>query len=265
MPGPFPGMDPYIERPAIWADFHDRLIVHVQALLQPLIKPKYVAIIQDRLYLTGVEHAAFPGVAVVTTRRTSTASPAPAVATVEVLEPDPAREYVLEREEVREPYLTILEPAARGRAVTSIEVLSPKNKGHHAGRRAYRSKRRELWEGGANLVEIDLLRGGRPTVDATDEEIADQGPYHYLVAVTRQEPPRRAIYSRAVRQRLPRVAIPLLANESDVTLDLQTAVDRTWDGGPYPAVLNYDRRPSGRMAPEDVAWCEQLLAEKGFR
>lgn len=265
MPGPFPGMDPYIERPAIWADFHDRLIVHVQELIQPLIKPKYVALIQDRLYLTGVERAAFPDVTVAATRRITAIGSGRVTATVGLLEPDPAKEYVLEREEVREPYLTIVEPAARGRVVTSIEVLSPKNKMHHAGRRSYRGTRRELWQRGTNLVEVDLLRAGRPTVDATEEELADQGPYHYLVAVTRQEPPRRAIYSRTVRQRLPKVAVPLLEDDPDVTFDLQAAVERTWDGGPYPTVLNYDRAPSGRMLPEDVTWCEQLLAEKGFR
>jgi len=26
MPSPFPGMDPYIEQPSIWVDFHNRLL-----------------------------------------------------------------------------------------------------------------------------------------------------------------------------------------------------------------------------------------------
>ena len=29
MPCPFPGMDPYLEDPAIWPDFHDRLIARI--------------------------------------------------------------------------------------------------------------------------------------------------------------------------------------------------------------------------------------------
>jgi len=48
---PFPGMDPYIERPAIWADFHDRLIPAISATLQPMLRPKYAALVQDRLYV----------------------------------------------------------------------------------------------------------------------------------------------------------------------------------------------------------------------
>lgn len=266
MPSPFPGMDPYIERPAIWPDFHDRLVVHIQGALQPLLKPKYVAILQDRLYLTDIERPVLPDVAVVTTGRPSVSRQPNVRGAVAVLEPDPAREYVLQREEeVREPYLTIVEPTARDRVVTSIEVLSPKNKGRHAGRRSYRQKRRELWDGGANLVEIDLLRGGRPTVETTDNQLDDQGSFHYLVVVTRRELPRRSIYATTVRQRLPRVAVPLLPGDPDVTLDLGAAFANTWDQGPYPEVLDYDRPPPGKMAPEDVAWCEQLLAEKGFR
>ena len=31
MPCPFPGMDPYIERPAIWPDFHDSVIARFVA------------------------------------------------------------------------------------------------------------------------------------------------------------------------------------------------------------------------------------------
>ena len=51
MPCPFPGMDPYLERREIWADFHDNLIARVQAALQPLLRPRYVAVTQDRIYV----------------------------------------------------------------------------------------------------------------------------------------------------------------------------------------------------------------------
>ncbi|MBV8886966.1 MAG: DUF4058 family protein [Chroococcidiopsidaceae cyanobacterium CP_BM_RX_35] len=29
MPSPFPGMDPYLEQPALWSSFHSRLIVAI--------------------------------------------------------------------------------------------------------------------------------------------------------------------------------------------------------------------------------------------
>lgn len=44
MPSPFPGMDPYIEKPAIWPDFHDALVTEIRWLLQPQLRPRYVAL-----------------------------------------------------------------------------------------------------------------------------------------------------------------------------------------------------------------------------
>jgi len=43
MPSPFPGMDPYLETPDLWADVHHGLIGQIQAALTPRIKPHYVA------------------------------------------------------------------------------------------------------------------------------------------------------------------------------------------------------------------------------
>ncbi|MGH7128450.1 MAG: DUF4058 family protein, partial [Planctomycetaceae bacterium] len=52
---PFPGMDPYIERPEIWPDFHDSLIAALRGALQPLLRPRYAALTQDRLYVVESE------------------------------------------------------------------------------------------------------------------------------------------------------------------------------------------------------------------
>ena len=71
MPSPFPGMDPYIERPAIWPDFHDRLIAAIVGVLQPLLRPRFAAVTQDRLYLVESERSVYPDVAVVKTPRSN--------------------------------------------------------------------------------------------------------------------------------------------------------------------------------------------------
>jgi hypothetical protein len=41
MPSPFPDMDPYLEHPEIWPEFHNRLIVAVADDLGPQLRPKY--------------------------------------------------------------------------------------------------------------------------------------------------------------------------------------------------------------------------------
>lgn len=124
MPCPFPGMDPYIERPAIWADFHDRLIAAISAALQPLLRPKYAALVQDRLYVVESRRAIRPDVALVETpaRQRSDASKAA------VLELDEPVVYEFSPEEIREPYIQIFEPAAGNTLITAIGVLSPDNK-----------------------------------------------------------------------------------------------------------------------------------------
>ena len=43
MPSPFPGMDPYIEAPRIWTDFHGGLAGEIRASLNRIIRPRYYA------------------------------------------------------------------------------------------------------------------------------------------------------------------------------------------------------------------------------
>jgi hypothetical protein len=221
-------MDPYIERPEIWPDFHDSLITYIGAALQPLLRPRYAALTQDRHYVVESERH-------------------------------------MQREEIREPFIEILEPAAGHRVITSIEVLSFDNKTPGSGRNAYFRKREEFWDSGTNLVEIDLLRDGALTVRVSAERLAGLRPWHYLVAVTRRSPARQEVYASPLQRRLQRVAIPLASDDHDVPLDLQAVFTRCWDEGPYPEVLRYGGPPPGTMTPEEVSWCEKLLREAGRR
>ena len=137
-------MDPYIERPAIWPDFHDRFVTFLVGTLQPLLRPRYIALTQDRLYVVEADRPIRPDVSVVRTssRRTSGSATA-------LLEADAPAVFELWRDEIREPLIHIIEPAADNRLVTAIEVLSPENKARGPGRTSYLRKRDEFWQGGA--------------------------------------------------------------------------------------------------------------------
>ena len=256
MPCPFPGMDPYIERPEIWPDFHDSLITAIRGLLQPLLRPRYAAVTQDRLYVVEADRPIRPDVSVIRTssRRTSGAATA-------LLEADAPAVFELWRDEIREPLIHIIEPAEGNRLVTAIEVLSPENKARGPGRVSYLRKRDEFWQGGASLVEIDLLRAGRPTVRLASEQLDSLRPWRYLVAVTRRWPSRQEVYPVPLERRLPRVAIPLAEDDRDVPLDLQAAFTRCWDEGPYPELLHYDAPSPGELAEAERQWCQRLLRE----
>jgi hypothetical protein len=253
-------MDPYIERPAIWADFHDRLIPAISAALQPLLRPRYLALVQDRLYVVQAQRPIRPDVAVVESGRSTGEQTATATA-VELAEPIV---FELAAEEVREPYVEIIEPAAGNRLVTAIEVLSPDNKLRGTGRKDYFRKRREDSAAHANLVEIDLLRAGKPTLRLTAAQLASLPPWHYLAAV-RRWPRRQEVYPIHLQRRLPQIAVPLLSGDRDVPLDLQAVVTRCWQEGPYPELLRYDGPPPGALAPDDLAWCEERLRQARHR
>ena len=62
MPGPFPGMDPYLEHPARWPGVHDGLIVAMRAELNAILLPNYIAVIGKRCRVVAEERNIFPDV-----------------------------------------------------------------------------------------------------------------------------------------------------------------------------------------------------------
>jgi len=254
---PFPGMDPYVERPEIWPDFHDRFIAALCGQLQPLLRPRYVALTQDRLYIVESERSRWPDVAVVRSPGRSQGGAAVAVADVEA---DTPAVFELIQEEIRQPLIHIVETAAGNRLVTALEVLSPDNKHPGEGRTSYLEKREEYRKGGANLVEIDLLRSGPTTVRVSADMLAALPAWRYLVAVTRQRPLLEEIYHFHLDQRLPRIKVPLANDDPDAVLDLQVAFTRTWEEGPYPELLYYDRPPPGMLTEEELSFVRERLS-----
>ena len=50
MPSPFPGMDPYLEDPAVWEDFHGEFIYECRHLLLDVLPPEYDAPRLERFF-----------------------------------------------------------------------------------------------------------------------------------------------------------------------------------------------------------------------
>ena len=51
----FPGMDPYLEDPQFWSGVHGRLVIYLADLLQPKLGSRYVAAVEERVYVEGPE------------------------------------------------------------------------------------------------------------------------------------------------------------------------------------------------------------------
>jgi hypothetical protein len=50
---PFPGKDPYLEHHVHWEGVHSRLMVAIASQLQPKQDPRYVASIEERVFIEG--------------------------------------------------------------------------------------------------------------------------------------------------------------------------------------------------------------------
>ncbi len=157
---PFPGMDPYLEHPALWPGVHNGLIAALAAQLQPLLMPRYVAAIEQRVYIEGTRRQRVPDVHVekVTNGAGGTAVAQAVIDTPLVLEIDPL--------EIDEWIIQVLDRYRDMKVVTVIKVVSPANKSSGPGRRSYRRKQREVRASECHLVEIDLVRRGRHVLSA---------------------------------------------------------------------------------------------------
>ena len=51
MQTPFPGMDPYLEHPILWTGVHSRLINVISQQIGPVLLPRYVASIEERVLI----------------------------------------------------------------------------------------------------------------------------------------------------------------------------------------------------------------------
>jgi hypothetical protein len=263
MKSPFPGMDPYLEQR--WGDLHVSLITYIRDAIQPLLGADLRARSGERIYLESLDSESrqfLPDVHVLELPRASRgAGGAAAVAEeLEVAEPIIVRTHL----EVTERFLQIIDVRTGGKVVTVLEILSPSNKTTGRGREEYLKKQSECVQSGVNLVEIDLVRSGKPTTLLKPTDVPPGRVAHYHASVFRAaKPAELAYYPLPLKQRLPRLPIPLRATDRDVALDLQAVLDTAYDRGRYDDIdYSAPLRPS--LDPADEQWARGLLAASGL-
>jgi hypothetical protein len=266
MPSPFPGMDPYLEDPMLWPDLHNSLITFLKATLNALLPSQYVAHIDERLYIVDSRRSIYPDVAVVGRmkrgpRRSKRAESAVAV------ESDPPFVILQEPARLREAFVKLVRKGDPGRVVATLEVLSPSNKDSgNPGRELYIKKQQETLESSTHLVEIDLLREGQHTVAASEALLDERGRWDYVACLHRaREGMCFETWPVTVRQRLPRIPIPLADGDKDVVLDLQAVFRRCYDECGYKRDLDYRKDPAVPLKDDDAAWSDSLLKKHGLR
>ena len=257
MPSPFPGMNPYLEQPAAWKDFHTRFIPLAASIISRQIRPRYFVKIEEHLYIhepSAQERFALgrPELSVHTHAGTPSVLPSSgSLATA------PGRVGLLTGvTEETVPYLEILDRDNR-EVVTVVELLSPANKDNGPNREQYLSKMTRLLASKTNVVEIDLLRGG-PRMPWDRLPACD---YYALVSradARTAHPPWADVWPVGIRQPLPDVPVPLRGGESEASLELQGLIHQIYDDADYGLYI-YATPPEPRLRSDDAAWAAGIL------
>ena len=269
MRSPFPGMDPYIEACGLWGDFHLELISEIKHALARAAPERYLVRAGERSYVVLVEEEGktsrpfVPDVSVTTERPRKSSRKKGGTA---VAEPVPKAEPVLMRafieEEHREAFVEIYEAAPEQRLVTCIEVLSPSNKRPHSpGWDLYLRKRQSLLLGEANLVEIDLLRGGQrmPMLDPWPDS-----PYTVLVARARKCAVCQ-VWPVSFKIPSPSIPVPLAKPDPDISLDLQPMINSIYQRSRYQRSIDYTKPLSPPLDDAETTWLKEQLPAKRSR
>ena len=276
---PFPGMNPYLEAPDIWPDFHDALATTIRAMLNVALPNPYYARLQKRPELGivlsgGVSHRIIPDVTVLRQPQ----SPHPGGPGGEAAVLDKARTEATTGIELRvhtDPFqhrFVEIRDSERGhKLITLIEIVSPANKRPGPDQRAYESKQEEILSSDANLIELDLLRSGQRLLPYPDLVAAIETLEHdYLVLLNRSALREGTwmdytLYPVQLPEPLPCIPVPLDGEASDVLLDLQIAANRVYREGPYARAIDYSVDVEPPLAEAEARWVDERLRAVGWR
>lgn len=266
MVSPFPGFNPYLEHPAIWPGVHHWLIIGLAGYLSPQLRPRYRVAVEVRTYETIGEQSLLVGIPDVTVNRFKRNQPlenedssSTDVATMQ-LSNQPQRVTVPVNETVKQGYLEVRE-VSTGQVITAVEILSPVNKRTGKGRQQYEEKRNCILNTQTHLVEIDLLREGKPMMLLGQVPQSD-----YRILVSREDyRPQADLYAFDLKDPIPAFPIPLKESSENISVDLAALLQNVYDQGSFDLAIDYSKSPPPPLSSEDEQWIDQLLKAKAFR
>lgn len=261
MQSPFPGMDPYIEQPSLWADFHADLAGEIRAMLNRSIQPRYVALLAPHTTYEVIEIAELRSIrpdlgvletagGVLSAERATGASPAPVLSAI-------PNEVALDL------YSVEVRRTDDRSLVTAIEILSPvTNRPGHRAYADYRRKRADLLHSGAHFIELDLLRAG----ERSPLERSVPPATYYLTLSRVERRPTVEVWPLRLQDPLPVLPVPLRSPDPDAALDLGQAAASVYERAGYGSLIDYAAAPPPPpMDDADRAWLDTFLRGVGRR
>ena len=257
MASPFPGMDPYLEDPAFWRDFHATFIFCWRELVAAALPDDYDARLDETVNLVHMSPEVikliYPDVAVSREPRRTKRRHSKSAGTL-LLEPVHIPHEFLE--EVRQTRIEILHRPERT-LVAVLELLSPYNKSGE-GFDEYRAKRKTILLQKVHLVELDLLVGGKRLPLSKPLPSAD----YYALISRAEDRPNCEVYHWACRDPLPTIPIPLRAPDADIPIDLGKVFRDTYERGRYARALFYTQPPAAGLSRKNAQWAIGVASKK---
>ncbi|BAZ11010.1 hypothetical protein NIES4071_28340 [Calothrix sp. NIES-4071] len=244
MPSPLPGMNPYLENPELWSEFHSRMIVAIADALDDSLSEDYRVAVEKRVYLSDDGDNVLIGIPDVSV--TASSQSTTQTATLEPITQPISIEIPI-AEEVQERFLEIRE-VGTGNVITVIELISPKNKRTGEGRSAYLQKRLHILVSATHLVEIDLLRGG----EALPMGAVITSDYRIIISRSYQRP-KAELYAFNLQQSIPAIPIPLRSGEDEPVLDLQLLLHKIYDRARFKLGIDYSKACTPKLSKENEA------------
>jgi hypothetical protein len=255
-------MNPWLERPGLWPDVHDNLVLGLQRTLAPRIRPRYYVAVKQRAVIAVAPpepEPVYPDVSVIERSTPFHGAGLAAASEEESILVKPIIVEVPVRETITEDYLEVVE-AATHRVITVIEILSPSNKQPGRDRRAYECKRERIFRSPTHLVEIDLPRAGEPMPVTLLQTNGYSSQYRILVK--RGEYMRRAyLYPFSVRDPIPVFQLPLQPGDSEPSIHLGILLKEIYDDLGYDLRVDYTKPPAPPLSEVDARWAAEILQE----
>jgi hypothetical protein len=251
-------MDPYIENPKLWSDFHSDLAAEIRTQLNRQIQPGYFARLIPYISYEVIEIGAKQSInldvgiwqahptSTQPVLSTATITPAPVESIVAIEIP-----LLLHSIEIRLIDTETL--------VTVIEILSPANKrSGNLSYQTYQRKRQDILRSPVHLLEIDLLRAGeRPPLARP----VPQAPY-YVVLSRANRRPKVEVWPIQLMDQLPVLPVPLLVSDPDAPLELGLVVASVYDRGAYASQIDYRQLPPPpELSEQENSWLNELLRD----
>lgn len=226
MPSPFPGMDPYLETPQRWPAFQHQMVLGLAEAIQPALTDRYRLRFATRSYATDV--VLFTSIV---------------------------------HEEHKEHYLEIRQRST-DQLVVWLDIISPANRTTVPGRARYQEAIQLAKRQNSHLVEMDLVLEGTSCLMCDRSGMAD---HPYCVSVWRAgRASNYELHGIKLGNRLPRIRVPLTADDRDITVDLQAVFNRVYDRH-HAGHIDYSSDLTAPLNAADLAWVREHLREQGLQ